>query len=43
MSLVLVLVLIAMGLTVAEAMGKVPGWPAKFVICVALLCMVWRH
>ena len=43
MSLALLLVFIAMALTVAEAMGKCPGWIPKFVICVALLVLLWHR
>jgi hypothetical protein len=37
MTIYLVLVLIALGLSVGSATGKVPLWPAVFVLCVALL------
>ena len=41
-SLLFVLVVLALVLAVAAATGKVPAWPALFVICVALLVMVWK-
>lgn len=36
-SIFILLVLIAMGLSLASAFGKVPTWTAVFVLCVALL------
>lgn len=41
-SLPLVLTLIALVLTVAAALNKAPVWTAMFVLCVALLLVVWR-
>jgi hypothetical protein len=41
MSLLVVLVLAAFALTVAEALGKCPGWIPKVLICVALLVAFW--
>ena len=35
--LLLILTLIALGLTVAWMIGKVPGWAAVFVICIWML------
>lgn len=37
MTLYLILVLIALGLAVGSAAGKVPLWTAVFVLCIALL------
>lgn len=43
MSLVVLLTIIALLLTVAEALGKCPGWVPKVFICVALLILTWGH
>ena len=42
LSLVVVLILIALGLTVASIGNKVPLWAAVFVICLILLIQLWR-
>lgn len=42
-TLLVVLSLIALLLTVAEALGKCPGWVPKVFICVVLLIMTWGH
>lgn len=39
--LVVLLVLLALILCIAEAMGKCPGWAVQFVIIVALLVQFW--
>ena len=41
MSLVVLLLLCALLLTVAEAVGKCPGWVPKVLIIVALLTQYW--
>ncbi len=38
----LLLVLIALGLSVAASTGKFPLWPAVFVLCLALLIAGWK-
>jgi len=39
--LVLVLLLIAVALTLASVSGRVPLWPAVFVICLLELVQLW--
>jgi hypothetical protein len=41
MSLSIVLLFIALGLTIASAANKVPLWAAVFTIVIALLVMFW--
>lgn len=38
----MLLVVLALILTVASAMGRAPLWTAVFVLCVYLLLQVWR-
>ena len=42
LSLIVVLLLISLGLTIAAALGKAPLWTALFVVLVALLVHFWR-
>ncbi len=41
-SLYLLLLVIALGLSIAAATNKVPLWAAVFVLCVALLLSAWK-
>lgn len=41
MSLIVILLFCALVLTVAEAIGKCPGWIPKVFIIVALLTQYW--
>jgi hypothetical protein len=40
LTVMVVLVLAAFALVIAEAMGRAPGWASKLVICVILLLMI---
>jgi hypothetical protein len=41
MSLIVILTLCALALTVAEAIGKCPGWVPKVFLIVAMLVAFW--
>jgi hypothetical protein len=41
LTIVAVLVLIALGLAVASSSGRVPLWPAVFVLCLVELLQLW--
>ena len=40
-TLFVIMVFLAGALSVASATGRVPLWPAVFVLCVALLVQAW--
>jgi membrane protein YqaA with SNARE-associated domain len=41
--LIIVLLLVALGITIGAGVNRVPLWPAVLIVIVALLVVYWPH